>query len=81
MQSSTAGRRLALRLEAGEQHHHGAWLRPVAMAGNRGRSLPVDDILWGIEEGVDPSAPWISSAVGAEGSSNSSGSQYALRIT
>ena len=60
------GRISRLRIEAREQHHHGARLRPVGWAGNRGSLLPVDDVVRRIEEGVDPSPPWISSPIGEQ---------------
>src|SRR5216684_7581776 len=60
----SSGARVRLSGEACEQHHHGAWLRAIAMAGNRGSPLPVDDIVRRIEEGVDPSAPWMAAAIG-----------------
>ena len=47
----------------GEQHHDGASLRPIDMAGKGGRLLPRDDVVRGFEGGVDPSAPRARTAV------------------
>src|SRR2546422_3543082 len=54
----------SLRIEAREQHDNGTRYRRIGPAADRGGPLPVDDIVRGIEEGVDPSAPWKSAATG-----------------
>src|SRR5262245_14124948 len=49
--------------EVREQHHHRARFGPIAMVGNRWCAVPVDDVVWRVEERVDPAPPGMSTTI------------------
>src|SRR5215831_1945254 len=52
------------RIEARTQHDHRAWSHSIRAGGDRRRPIPFDDVVWGVEEGVDPTVPGKSAVLG-----------------
>jgi len=55
---------LEYRRSVDDQHDHGAWFCAMSMVEDDGRSVPIHDVIGGIEKGIDPSTSWTMDAIG-----------------
>ena len=51
--------RIRVKSNSQNKHNHGARLGAIDMPGNRLCLLPLDDVVRGVESGINPAAPWI----------------------